>query len=244
MPGVDNEDDASAMTGTTQNSGEEKYNQQIDIPEGFFDTDTTNEVEHSTKRKKYRKRKPRRHRTKRYGKQAANSNEGTGGQKRSLEANQQEAQSTSNGNSGNDNNNNNNQNNETSKPSQFNDDRCPGKLGSKEPVDVEEFQTFSVNVKFREVPVANVAKVLKAYSFECMTKVPGLTFHPTNKNTLPTPSPISTKELFPTCNVIFLEFFNTVMSQQEVTVYYKVKLSVPVIELLHQVFHFLKDKHV
>ena len=66
-----------------------------------------------------------------------NSNKGTGGQNRGVDADQQEAQSNSNGNSGNNNNDNNNQNNETSKPSQFNDDRCPGKLGSEEPVDVE-----------------------------------------------------------------------------------------------------------
>ena len=144
-----------------------------------------------------------------------------------MEADQQEAQSTLNGNSGNDNNDNNNQNNETSKPSQFNDDQCQGKLGSEKPVDVEEFQTYSVTVKFREVPPEKVAKVLKVYSFECITKVPGLTFHPTNENTLPTPSPVSTKESFPSCNVRFLEFFNPNIHQQEVTVYY-----------------FLKDKHV
>ena len=85
MPGVDNEDDASAMTGTTKNLGEVKYNQQIDILEGFFDTDTTNEEEHPTKRKKYRTRKPYRHQKKCYGKQAANSTEGTGGLKRNFE---------------------------------------------------------------------------------------------------------------------------------------------------------------
>ena len=78
IPGVDNEDDASAMTGTTKNS-EKKYNQQIDIPEVFFDTDTTTEVEHPTNRKKHWKHKPHQNRTQRYGNQAANSNEGTGG---------------------------------------------------------------------------------------------------------------------------------------------------------------------
>ena len=82
-------------------------------------------------------------------------------------------------------------------------------------------------MKFKDVPLKQVAKVVKAYSFECMTKVPGLTFHPTNNNTLPTPNPISTAELFP-----------------DVTVYYKVKSSVPVTELRHRVFHFIKDKHV
>ena len=77
-----------------------------------------------------------------------------------------------------------------------------------------------------------------------MAKVPGLTFYPTNKNTLPTPSPVSTQELFPSCNVRFLEFFNTNLSQHEVKVYYKVKCTVPVTELRHQVFRFLQDKHV
>jgi len=111
-----------------------------------------------------------------------------------LEGNQKEAQSDSSGNSSTDNNDNNNHDNEeTKKSSQFNDDRCPGKLGGNEvPVDVEQLQTFSINVKFKDVLLKQVAKVVKAYSFECMTKVPGLTFHPTNNNTLPTPSPIST----------------------------------------------------
>jgi len=58
MPDVDNEDDNSTMTGTTTNSSEVKYNQQIDIPAGCFDTDTSNDAEHPIKRKKYRKRKP------------------------------------------------------------------------------------------------------------------------------------------------------------------------------------------
>ena len=143
-----------------------------------------------------------------------------------MEGDQQEAKSTSSGNSGNGNNdsNNNQQNEETDKPSQFNDDRCPGKLGgNRDTVDVEQLQTLSVNLKFGDVPVKEVAKVLKAYSFECMNKVPGLTFHPTNDNTLPTPSPIGTKESFPTSNARFLEFFNTVMTQRGVMVYYKVK---------------------
>ena len=163
-----------------------------------------------------------------------------------MEGDQQEAQSTLRVNSGNGNNNNNNQHNgETDKPSQFNDNRCLGKLGGDEQVvDVEQLQTFSVNLKFKDVLVTEVAKVLKTYSFECMNKVSCLTFHPTNDNTLPTPSPIGTKELFPTSNVRFLEFFNTVMTQQEVMVYYKVKSSVPVTELRHRVFHFLRDKHV
>ena len=56
MTGVDNEDDASAMAVTTKNSGE-KYNQQIDISDIFFDTNT---VQHPTNRKKHRKHKPRR----------------------------------------------------------------------------------------------------------------------------------------------------------------------------------------
>ena len=61
MPGIYSEDNASAMTVATKSSCEENYNKQIDIPVGFFDTDTTNEVEHPNKQKKYRKRKPHRH---------------------------------------------------------------------------------------------------------------------------------------------------------------------------------------
>ena len=156
---------------------------------------------------------------------------------------QQEAQSNSSENSGNGNNDNNNQHNEeTNKPSQFNDKRCPGKLdGNGDPVNVEHLQTFSVNLEFGDVPVKEVAKVLKVYSFKYMNKVPGLTFHPTNDNTLPTPSPIGTKESFLTSNARFLEIFNTVMTQQGVTVYYKVKSSTPVMEIRPRVFFFLRE---
>ena len=87
-------------------------------------------MEHPIKQKKYRKRKPYQHQKKRYGKQTVNSTEGTGGLKRNLKGNQQEAQSASSGNSSNSNMDNNNQyNEETDKPSQFNDNWCPGKLG-------------------------------------------------------------------------------------------------------------------
>ena len=79
MPAVDNEDNASTMTGTTKKH-REKYIRKIDISNIFFDTDTATETQHPTKRKKHRKRKPRRNRTQRYGKQAANSDERTGGQ--------------------------------------------------------------------------------------------------------------------------------------------------------------------
>ena len=72
----------------------------------------------------------------------------------------------------------------------------------------------------------------------------GLTFHPTNNHTLPTPSPISTKETFSTSSARFLEFFNIVVMQQEVTIYYKVKSSIPVIEIRHRVFFFLREKHL
>ena len=200
MPGVDSEDDASVMTVATENSCEEKYNKQIYIPEGFFDTDTTNEVEHPNKRKKYQKRKPHQHLKKRYGKQTTNSTEGTGGLKRNQAGEQKEAQSNLSGNGGNSSDGNNDQQNEdTNKPSQFNEERCPGKLGGDgDTVDVEQLQAFSANLKFGDVPRDQVAKVLEVFSFECMDKIPGLTFHPTNDHTLPTPSQISTKEKFPT----------------------------------------------
>ena len=77
-----------------------------------------------------------------------------------------------------------------------------------------------------------------------MAKVPGITFYPLNTNTLPTPTPFSTKETFPSCAVRFQEFFNVNLSQHEVQVYYKVKCSVPVMELHHQVFKFIQDKCV
>ena len=165
---VDNEDDASAMTGTTKKS---ETNQKIDISDIFFDTDTTTENQHPTKRKKHRKRKPRRTRTQRYGKQAANSDAGTGGQKRGRNNDQQEGQSSSNGSSGNDNDDQNTQNNDPP-TSPFNDDRCPGRLESTDSVDVEEFQTYTVTVKFKDVSPDRIATVLKAYSSECMAKVP------------------------------------------------------------------------
>ena len=72
---------------------------------------------------------------------------------------------------------------------------------SEESVDVEDFQTYTVTIKFKEVPTDRVAKVIKEYTFECMTKVTGITFYPSNTNTLPTPSPFSTKETFPSCPI-------------------------------------------
>ena len=89
-----------------------------------------------------------------------------------------------------------------------------------------------------------VAMVLKAYTFECIAKVPGIIFHPSNTNTLPTPRPFSTKETFPSCPVRFQEFFNVNISQEEVKVYYTVKCSVPVTELRNRVFKFLTNRHV
>ena len=74
-----------------------------------------------------------------------------------------------------------------------------------------------------------------------MNKVAGLTFHPTNNQTLPTPTSISTKEVFPTKSAQFLEFFNIVMTQRGVTVYYNVKSTIPVMDLWHRMFYFLRE---
>ena len=115
---------------------------------------------------------------------------------------------------------------------------------SADSVDVEDFQNYMVTVKFKDVPPDRIATVLKAYSFECMDKVPGITFYQSNTNTLPTTNPISTKELFPSSNIRLTEFFNVNILQHEVKVYYKVKCLVPVTELRHRVFKFLTNKHV
>ena len=141
--------------------------------------------------KKRRKRKSRRPRTQRYEKQAATSDAGTGGQKRTRNNAQQKGTSSLNEGNGNDDADWNPQNNDPP-TNPFNEDRCPGKLVSEESVDVEDFQTYIVTIKFKEVPTDIVAKVLKEYTFECMAKVPGITFYPSNTNTLPTPSLFST----------------------------------------------------
>ena len=140
MPGVDNsDDDASAVTVATKHLCEEKYNKQMDIPEGFFDTDTTQAVDYP-KQKKYRKRRPNQHQKKQHGKQATNSTEGTEGTKRDHTGDQQEDQSNLSGNGGNRGNNSNNQQNEdTNKLSRLNDERYPGNLdGDVDIVDVED----------------------------------------------------------------------------------------------------------
>ena len=93
------------------------------------------------------------------------------------------------------------------KSSQFNDERCPGKLGvSDDTTDVEELQTFSINFTFWEVPMENVENVLKQFVLGCMYKDKGIIFHPTNNQTLPTPSPFSTQEKFPKTTPRFKEF--------------------------------------
>ena len=67
------------------------------------------------------------------------------------------------------------------KSNRFNDKRCPGKLGGDDDTtDVEQLQTFNINLNFQDVPKGKVAKVLKAFSFECINKVDGIIFHPTN----------------------------------------------------------------
>ena len=77
-----------------------------------------------------------------------------------------------------------------------------------------------------------------------MTKVADITFYPSNTNTLPTPSPFSTKETFPSCPIRFQDVFNVDVSEEEVKVYYKVKCSVPVTEIRNRVFKFLTNKHI
>ena len=225
MSDVETGDEMSTVTVTSTNTREEKQTKQIEIPAGTFDTDILHNHDH-------------------YGKQVSSGGEEQVGQKRSADGDEKADQSDTEGNSGNDNNDNNNQNEKTPKPSQFNDERCPGKLSAEEPVDVDEFQTFNIVLKFKDVPLKKVANVVTEYSIKCITKVPGLTFHPTNNNTLPTPSPINTAEGFPTNNTNFLEFFYTVMTEVDVTVYYKIMSPVSVTELRSRVFHFMKDKGV
>ena len=161
----------------------------MNIPPGSFDTDTTQTVIIPKKRKKYRKRKTNQYQKKNHGKQAMNSTDGTGGTKRPHEGNQHEDQSKPSGNVSNcANNNSSNQRKEDidKKSTQFNDQRCPGKFGGDgDTTDVEQLETFSINLKFQNVPKDKVAKVLKAFSFKYMNKVDGITFHPTNNQTLP-----------------------------------------------------------
>ena len=114
----------------------------------------------------------------------------------------------------------------------FNDKRCLGKLGGDDDTtDVEQLQPFSINLKFQELSKDNVAQVLKEISFECMNKNKVIIFYPTNNQTLPIPTPISTKEKFPTKSARFLKFFNTTMTQKGITVYYKIKSSITVMDL-------------
>ena len=246
MPGLDNsDDDASAVTVPTKNLSEGKYNEPMDILQGMFDTDTTQAVELPKEQKKYRERKTNRHQKKNLGKHAMNSTEGAGGTKHDHERNQQEDQSNSSRNGGSCGNNSKDQRNEdTNKLSQFNDKRYPGNLGGDgDTADVEQLQTFCINIKSQGVLKGKVAKVLKAFSFECMNKVDGLTFNPMKNQTLPTPTPISTKEAFPTASARFLEFFNTIMTQRGVTVYYRIKSTITVMDLWHRVFYFLQENH-
>ena len=131
------------MTGST-----EPTTRKIDISDNFFVTTTAPEP-HTIKKR--RKRKPRQSRTHCYGKQSATSDAGTGGQKRGRNNNQQEGTSSLNEGNGNDNADRNPQNNDPP-TTPFNNDRCPGKLVSDESVDVQDFQTYIVKIKFKEVP--------------------------------------------------------------------------------------------
>ena len=100
--------------------------------------------------------------------------------------------------------------------SQFNDERCPGKLGGDDDAtNVEELQSFSINFTFKEVPQDKIAKVLKAFILECMNKDTGVIFHPTNRQTLPKPISFSTKEKIPPTTARFLEFYHTIMTRHK-----------------------------
>ena len=96
---------------------------------------------------------------------------------------------------------------------------------------METLQSFSINLKFQDVPKDKVAQVLTAYLFECMNKDNSISFHSIYNLALPTPSQISTTEKFPTKTPRFLEFRNTIMTQKGVTVYYQIKSGITVMEL-------------
>ena len=200
------------------------------------------------KQKKHRKHKLKRRHKKHYGKQITNGTEGTGGNNSNHAGHHQEDQSESSGSggkSGNNNSNNQGKQNMNTQSNHFNDERCHGKLGSDDDAtDVEQLQTFNINLKFGDVPKNKLGLVVQEFSFECIDKVSDLTFHPTQDQTLPTSSPISTKEAFPTNNARFLEFFNTGMRQRGVTIYFKVKSPIPVMDICHRVFFFLRENHL
>ena len=140
MPELDKfDDDASAVTVATENLSERKYNVPIDIPYGFFDTAVNQAMNIPKKPKKPHKKK--RKRKKKHGKQAMDSAEGNNGKKRDHDGNQSNENTNSNsGNAGNNNSNDQGERDEMNKDfNQFNDEQCPGKLGSADDAtDVEK----------------------------------------------------------------------------------------------------------
>ena len=124
---------------------------------------------------------------------------------------------------------------------QWNDERCPGQLGGdSDETDLDEFQEFSINFSFRDIPKHKTGIVLKAFITECMTKDNSLVLHPTNRQTLPTPKPFRTEEKIPPTTDKFLEFFYTTMTQKEMNIYFKVKSTITRMQILTRVLPFMK----
>ena len=110
------------------------------------------------------------------------------------------------------------------KSNQWNDERCPQQLGGEsDETDLDELQEFSINFSFHNVPKHKTGIVLKAFITKCMTKNNSLVFHPTNRQTLPTPTPFRTKEKIPPTTDKFLEFFHATVQQRGMNIYFKVK---------------------
>ena len=97
---------------------------------------------------------------------------------------------------------------------------------------------------FWDVPMTNVKNVLKAFILECMNKDKGIIFHPSNNQKAPPPIPFSTEETAPTTAHRVKEFFNMVMARNGMTIYYKIKPSITVMQLKHRVYQFLTANNV
>ena len=129
--------------------------------------------------------------------------------------------------------------------SQFNDERCPGKLGSKDDTtDVDELQSFNISFNFRDVPQAKVKAIVKDYVLECIAKDMTIMFHPTNNQTVPPPAPFGTAETRLKTSYRMKEIFNVNTTQTGMTIYFTIKSTITVMQLKHRVYQFLTANNV
>ena len=109
---------------------------------------------------------------------------------------------------------------------------------------IDELQAFNVNFNFCDVPKAKAGVLMVVFIHECMLKDNSVEFHPTNRQTLPKPTPFRTKETMPQITNKFLEFFHAHLDEKGMNTYFLVKSNITTMQLRGRVLLFMKINNV